>query len=335
MTFTVAKLADVLGIDYRGDGSVEINSVASLESAHSGQLGFLSDSRHRKYLAVTKAAAVIVKPEDADDCSLPTLISHNVYASYAHAVALLMPETVSKQGIDASAVVDSSATISGSAWIGPQTVIGAGAVIHDDVQIGPGCIIGDGVEIGNHCQLIARVTVINHATIGQRVLLHPGVVIGSDGFGMAEENGKWIKIPQRGRVRIGGDVEIGANTTVDRGALDDTVIEEGVKIDNQVQVAHNVYIGAHTAIAGCVGISGSVSIGQHCTLAGGVGIAGHLKITDHVHVTAMSVVTRSIAEPGVYSAGTPLMRTSLWRKNAVRFKKLDDLYRRFRKLEKV
>jgi UDP-3-O-[3-hydroxymyristoyl] glucosamine N-acyltransferase len=335
MTFTVAKLSDLLGIDYRGDGSIEISSVASLENAGPGQLGFLSDNRYRKHLATTKASAVIIKPEAAGACSIPALISDNVYASYAQAVTLLMPDRVSNQGVDASAVVDSSAVISDSAWIGPQSVIGAGAVIHDNAQIGPSCVIGDGVEIGNHCQLIARVTVINCSTIGQRVLLHPGVVIGSDGFGMARENGQWIKIPQRGRVQIGNDVEIGANTTIDRGALDDTVIDDGVKIDNQVQVAHNVYIGAHTAIAGCVGISGSVHIGQQCTLAGGVGVAGHLEIADHVHVTAMSMVTRSIKEPGVYSAGMPLMHTNLWRKNAVRFKRLDDLYRRLRKLEKV
>jgi UDP-3-O-[3-hydroxymyristoyl] glucosamine N-acyltransferase len=332
---TLARLSELLGADYRGDGSVEISAVASLENARPGQLGFLSDSRYRKFLAVTKASAVIVSLEDAGNCSVPVLISNNVYSSYARAAALLEPEISTKQGVDASAVVDPAAKIADSAWIAAHCVIGAGAIIHGSVQIGPGCVIGEGVEIGEHSRLVARVTVMHHVAIGQRALLHPGVVIGSDGFGMAMENGSWIKIPQLGGVKIGNDVEIGANSTVDRGALDDTVIEDGVKIDNQVQVAHNVRIGAHTAIAGCVGISGSTHIGQYCTLAGGVGLVGHLELTDHVHVTAMSMVTHSISRPGTYSSGTPLMRNSLWRKSAVRFKKLDDLFRRLSRLEKV
>ncbi len=335
MLLTIARLSELLGIDYQGDGATEINAIASLENARSGQLGFLSDRRHRKFLATTKASAVIISPKDVGICPVPALISDNVYTSYARAAALLEPVIDKPYGIDDSAIIDPAAEIAESAWIGPQTVIGAGAVIHESVQVGPGCIIGDGVEIGSSSQLVARVTLMHQVSIGQRVLLHPGVVIGSDGFGMAMEKGRWIKIPQLGSVKLGDDVEIGANSTVDRGALDDTVIGDGVKIDNQVQIAHNVRIGAHTAIAGCVGISGSTAIGQYCTLAGGVGVVGHLELTDHVHITAMSMVTHSISEPGTYSSGTSLMRNSIWRKSAVRFKKLDKLFRRLYSLEKA
>ena len=334
MSFSLARLAELLGADCQGDGCIEINAVASLEHAQPGQLGFLADRRYRKFLDTTRASAVIVSPEDASSCSVPVLISDNVYTSYAKAAALLAPEACARQGIDSAAVVDSTAIIADSAWVGPFSTIGAGAVIHDDVQIGPGCVIGDSVDIGAHSHLVARVTVLHHVSIGQRSILHPGVVIGSDGFGMARERDRWIKIPQLGGVKIGDDVEIGANSCIDRGALDDTVIEDGVKIDNQVQVAHNVHIGAHTAIAGCVGISGSTRIGQYCTLAGGVGVVGHLELTDHVHVTGMTMVTHSISEPGIYSSGTSIMPNSLWRRNAVRFRKLDDLFRRLRSLEK-
>lgn len=334
MSFLLARLAELLDTDYHGDGSIEINAVASLENAQPGQLGFLADRRYRKFLDTTRASAVIVSPEDASSCPVPALISDNVYASYAKAAALLAPEACTRQGIDSAAVVDSTARIADSAWVGPFSTIGSDTVIHDDVQIGPGCVIGDSVEIGAHSQLVARVTVLHHVSIGLRSVLHPGVVIGSDGFGMAREQDRWIKIPQLGGVTIGNDVEIGANSSIDRGALDDTVIEDGVKIDNQVQIAHNVRIGAHTAIAGCVGISGSARIGQYCTLAGGVGVVGHLELTDHVHVTGMTMVTHSISEPGIYSSGTSIMPNSLWRRNAVRFRKLDDLFRRLRRLEK-
>lgn len=335
MPLTVAQLSELLGIAYQGDGSIEISAVASLENARPGQLGFLSDHRYRNHLLTTKASAVIVAPEDVGDCPATVLISRNVYSSYARAAVLLSPEIPIKQGIDPAAIVDVSAQIADSAWIGPQSVIDAGAIIRDHVQIGPGCVIAAGVELGEHSILVARVTVLHNVTIGKRVLLHPGAVVGSDGFGMANEEGRWVKIPQAGGVRIGDDVDIGANSTIDRGALDDTIIEEGVKIDNQVQVAHNVVIGAHTAIAGCVGISGSARIGKYCMLAGGVGVVGHIEIADHVHITAMSMVTHSIGKPGTYSAGTPLMQNNLWLKSAIRFKKLDGLYRRLCKLEKT
>ena len=335
MSLTVASLAEHLGVEYQGDGGLEISAVASLQRAEPGSLSFLANSRYRKHLSGSRASAVIVTPEDARICQTPALLlSNNVYACFARAAALLGPAPVSRTGRHPSAVVDPTARIAESAWIGPLAVIEAGARIGDAVQIGPGCVVGEDSEIGAGSILTARVTVMHRVWIGQRVTLHPGAVVGSDGFGLANENGTWIKVPQSGSVRIGDDVDIGANTTIDRGTIDDTRIEEGVKIDNQVQVGHNVTIGAHTAIAGCVGISGSAHIGAYCTLAGGVGLVGHIQLADHVHITGMSLVTRSISQAGSYSAGTPLMPLRDWRKNAVRLKTLDELNRKIRRLEK-
>jgi UDP-3-O-[3-hydroxymyristoyl] glucosamine N-acyltransferase len=208
------------------------------------------------------------------------------------------------------------------------------AIIERDVFIGPHCVIGERVVLGAETYLVANVTVCHDVRIGQRVLVHPGAVIGSDGFGLANEDGHWIKVPQLGSVQVGDEVEIGANTTIDRGTLEDTIIEAGVKLDNQIQVAHNVHIGAHTAIAGCVGIAGSARIGRHCILGGGVGIAGHLDIVDHVHITGMSLVTQSITKPGTYSSGLPVESNRLWNKISARLRKLDDLARRLTALEK-
>ncbi|MDQ2695806.1 MAG: UDP-3-O-(3-hydroxymyristoyl)glucosamine N-acyltransferase, partial [Pseudomonadota bacterium] len=207
-------------------------------------------------------------------------------------------------------------------------------VLGPGVFVGPVCVVGEGAVLGEATRLMANVTVCHGVRLGRRVLVHPGAVIGSDGFGLANDAGRWIKIPQLGGVVIGDDVEIGANTTIDRGALDDTVIEEGVKLDNQIQVAHNVHIGAHTAVAGCVGIAGSARIGRHCTQAGGVGVAGHLEIADHVHVTGMSMVTESITAPGVYSSGLGVEPGRVWKKIRVHLRHLDDLARRVAALEK-
>ncbi len=261
MTLTVASLARQLGVEYRGDGHLEINAVASLQQADAGTLSFLANSRYRKHLSASRASVVIVTPEDAEGCPAPALLlSDNVYACFARAATLLGPAPVVRTGIHPSAVVDPTARVAESAWVGPLTVIEAGVTIGEAVQVGPGCVIGEDSKIGAGSVLAARVTVMHGVWIGQRVTLHPGAVVGSDGFGLANDNGAWIKVPQSGTVRIGDDVDIGANTTIDRGAIDDTVIEEGVKIDNQVQVGHNVIIGAHSAIAGCVGISGSARI---------------------------------------------------------------------------
>jgi len=334
MELTLAQLARQLGVELRGDGKIRISAVAPLQDGLPGALSFLANPKYRRYLKTTHAAVVVLSEQDAADAPVPVLVSDNPYACYARAVQLLYPQGAAPRGIHPAAVVDPEAQVDPAAWIDAGSVIAAGVRIGSSVQIGPGCIVGNDVVIEEASQLVARVTVLAASHIGKRVVLHPGAVVGSDGFGMAQIEGCWEKVPQLGSVHIGDDVDIGANTTIDRGALQDTVIETGVKIDNQVQIGHNVFIGAHTAIAGCVGISGSARIGRHCTLAGGVGLVGHLEIVDNVHITAMSMVTHSISEPGTYSAGTPLTKNPLWRRNAVRFKQLDALMRRVSVLEK-
>lgn len=335
MKLTVAQLAKRLKVEFRGDGGVCLSRVASLQRAEPGALSFLANPKYRRYLKDTRASAVVLSGADAQHSPVPVLVSDNPYACYARAAALLHPQDKLRSGVHPSAIVDESAQIDPGAWIDANTLIGEGVKIGAAAQIGPGCVVGAGVTIGEASQLVARVTVLAESQIGRHVILHPGVVIGSDGFGLAAVDGRWEKVPQLGSVRIGNHVEIGANTTVDRGTVDSTVIEDGVKIDNQVQVAHNVFIGAQTAIAACVGICGSTRIGRHCTLAGGVGVVGHLEIADHVHITGMSMVTHSLTEQGSYSAGTPLMPNCKWRRNAVRFKQLDDLERRLSNLEKA
>lgn len=334
MELTVAQLAEHIEAVLRGAGDVRLTGIATLQNAGPGELSFLANPKYRRYLTNTRAAAVILSEADAADCPVPVLVSENPYASYARAAQLMYPRGVVKSGVHPSAAINGSARIEKGAHIDAFCIIEAGAEIGPRVHIGPGCVIGPGVHIGADSRLVARVTVLARAHIGQRTLLHPGVVVGGDGFGLAQGAGHWEKIPQLGSVRIGDDVEIGANTTVDRGALDDTVIESGVKIDNQVQIAHNVTIGEHSAIAGCVGISGSTRIGRYCTLAGGVGLVGHIELADNVHITAMSLVSHSITRPGTYSAGTPLMENMPWRRNAVCFKQLRNLLRRVTRLEK-
>lgn len=315
MAYRLADLAQRFNAELRGDGDRMIRGVGTLQQAESGQLAFLANAKYRQYLAGTRAGAVVLAPGDAADCPVPALVVANPYALYARIAALFDPQA-REQGIHPAAHVD------------------AGAKVHPTATVGPGCVVEQDAEIGADSWLVANVTVCRGARIGKRALIHPGAVIGADGFGLANEQGRWIKVPQLGTVRIGDDVEIGANTTIDRGALDDTVIEEGVKLDNQIQIAHNVKIGAHTAVAGCTAIAGSTTIGRHCMIAGGVGIAGHLEICDRVTVQAMTLVTRSITRPGVYSGSLPMDNVERWRKNSARFRHLDELARRIAALEK-
>ncbi len=332
--YTLAELADQLGAELRGDAACRVTGLASLPDASDTDISFLSD---RKYLAVlksSKAAAVIVTAEHANDVSGNVLISDNPYLGFAKLSRLFDGRPVLPVGRHSTAQVAETATISASAAIGPNAVVEAGAVIGEGVEIGAGCFIGADVQIGKDSVLAANVTLYHGVRLGERAIIHSGAVVGADGFGFANQQGRWEKIAQLGSVLIGDDVEIGANTTIDRGALQDTVIGEGVKIDNQVMVAHNVRIGSHTAIAACVGISGSTEIGSHCMVAGGVGFAGHLKICDQVFITAMSFVTGSISQPGSYSSGTAMMPTPQWKKNSVRLKHLDALTKQVRQLEK-
>ena len=333
ITRTLAELAQHVGGQVQGDGAVGIAGIGTLHSARAGQISFLANSRYRKFLHSTQASAVIVSADAAAECPGNALIAANPHVAYARIASLFAENLPGDGGVHATAVVSPSARLGARITVGPHSVIGAEAVVGDDVWIGAGCVLGSHVAIGNGSRLEANITLWHGTRIGQRTLIHPGVVIGADGFGLANDDGVWIKVPQLGLVRVGDDVEIGANTTIDRGALEDTVIEDGVKLDNLIQVGHNVQIGAHTAIAACTAIAGSTKIGKYCGIGGCVGIVGHLEIADHVQITGMSMVTKSISEPGVYSSGTPLEPNSQWHKNFARFKHIDDMWRRIKHLE--
>ena len=335
MAVTLGALAEQIGAELRnGDSDCVITSVATLASAREGDISFLANPSYKKFLAATQAAAVILAPDHADVCPTAVLVTTNPYAAYARAASLIAPPPAPAKGIHPSAIVEASAEIHESAWVGPLCVVKSGVKIADGVQLEAGCFIGAGSEVGAHSRLSANVVIYHDVVIGARVNIYAGAVIGSEGFGLAQEDGQWINVPQLGSVRIGDDVEIGANTTIDRGALEDTILEEGVRLDNQIQVAHNVFIGAHTAIAGCVGISGSARIGRNCMIGGGAGIVGHLEITDNVIVTGMTMVTKSITEPGVYSSGVPAQDNASWNRNYARFRQLDRLARKLQKLER-
>ena len=334
-TLSLSMIASSIGAELKGDGDRLISNVATLAAASEGDITFLANTRYRKFLKSTQASAVIVSPEDCQHCPVDCLIVDDPYLGYARAAALLFPGADFSAGIHPSAVVSSDASIDESACIGAQCVIDSGVVVGANSIIGSGCVLEEGVIIGENCHLVGNVTICHQSHLKNRILIHPGVVIGADGFGIAKEQNSWIKVPQLGTVRIADDVEIGANTTIDRGTLEDTILEEGVKLDNQIQIAHNVFIGAHTAIAACTGVAGSARIGKQCAIGGGVGILGHLEIVDQVHVTAMSLVTKSILKSGVYSSGTPLDESQSWRKNYVRMKQLDDMARRIARLEKA
>lgn len=317
----------------RGDGEVQIRGVGTLQSARSGHIGFLSNARYHKLLQTTQASAVIVTEDFADECIVNALIVENAHLAYAYIARLFVGGMVCENGVHATAVVSASAKLGARVTLGPHSVIGDGTVLGDDVWIGAGCVLGRNVLVGDASCLEANITLWHGTRIGKRALVHPGVVIGSDGFGFANDAGKWVKVPQLGRVRIGDDVEIGSNTTIDCGAIDDTVIDDGVKLDNLIQIGHNVQIGAHTAIAACTAIAGSTKIGKYCGIGGTVGIVGHIEICDRVQITGMSMVTKSITEPGIYSSGTPLEPNNHWHKNFARFKQLDDMWRRIKHLE--
>jgi UDP-3-O-[3-hydroxymyristoyl] glucosamine N-acyltransferase len=335
MGITLKALAERIGAELHGGvPDTEIFSVAALQKAGPGQLSFLANKGYRRFLADTRAAAVILAPEYAQECPVAALLSANPYASYARAASLIAPRPPARAGIHPSAVLEKDCSVHESAWVGPHCIIEAGVVVGAGVQLQGGCFLGAGSSIGAHSCLAANVVICHGVTIGQRVNIAPGAVIGSDGFGLASEDGRWLNVPQLGSVRIGDDAEIGANTTIDRGALEDTVLEEGVRLDNQIQVAHNVFIGAHTAIAGCVGISGSARIGRHCMIGGGAGIVGHLEIADHVIITGMTMVTKSITRPGVYSSGVPAQDNDSWNRNYARFRQLDRMARRLHAIER-
>jgi UDP-3-O-[3-hydroxymyristoyl] glucosamine N-acyltransferase len=321
MVVTLGELAVRLGCELRGDPLREVDSVATLLDAHPRAITFLAESRHRAALAQTRAAAVVLEARFAAASPVATLIASNPRATYARIAALLYPLPPVVPGIHPSAIVAPDAQVDTEACVGPLAVIGARARIGAGAMIGAHCVIGADVVVAAQVRLVARVTLCDGVSVGARSILHPGCVVGSDGFGFAPEGGAWLKVPQVGSVCIAEDVEIGANTTIDRGAIGDTVIGQGVKLDNQIQIGHNVRLGAHTAIAGCTGISGSTVVGERCQIGGACAIGGHLQITDDVIITGFSMISHSIPKPGVYSSGIPFEDARTWRRMVARFKR--------------
>lgn len=333
MTVTLAELARRFQGQVRGNPDLVVKRAASLEAAGPDDIAYLSDSKYLARLSATRAGAVILTEADASHCTGSALIVENPHLCFARVAQLLHSPPPFRPGVHASAVVSPSARVAKSAWIGPHAVVEDDAEIMEDAYIGPGCLVGQGASVGAHSRLVAHVVLGDRCAIGADCLLQPGAVIGADGFGFAKDGERWQKVPQLGRVIVGNEVEVGANTTIDRGALDDTVIGNGVKLDNQIQIAHNVRIGDNTAIAACVGIAGSTRIGKRCTFGGQVGIIGHLEIADDVHVTAKSLVTSSIRQAGVYSSSLKAEPAEKWRRNAARLHQLDEIAQRLKKLE--
>jgi len=323
-----ADLAQRFALQLRGDGDIVLDGVATLANAGPGKLAFLANPRYRAQLADTRAGAVVMRAADADGYAGTALIADDPYAAFAKLAAEFETRPAAEPGVHASAVVAGDAHVDPTAQVGPFVAIGARSRIEAGAVIGPGSVIGEDCVVGAGCELVARVTLVKRVRLGKRVLIHPGAVLGADGFGLAMDAGRWLKVPQLGGVVVGDDCEIGANTSIDRGAIEDTVLEEDVRLDNQIQVGHNARIGAHSALAGCAAVAGSARIGRYCLIGGGAGVLGHLDVCDRVVVTAMSLVTHSIREPGEYSSGTPLMPNRAWRRSAARFKQLDRLFRR-------
>ncbi|MDH5181193.1 MAG: UDP-3-O-(3-hydroxymyristoyl)glucosamine N-acyltransferase [Gammaproteobacteria bacterium] len=335
--YTLAQLAEHVGGYVVGDGSCHITHVATLKNADSGAISFLTNPKYVADLQHTNASAVILHEKSAANCPVPALVSVDPRVAYAKIATLLYSDARGgkRSGIHPTACVSDNVRIGAGVWIGPQCVIDDNVEIGAGSQIGPGCYLADHVHIGENCELVSNVTILNDCQVGDRALFSPGVVIGADGFGMANDHGKWVKVPQVGAVKIGNDVEIGANTTIDRGAIEDTTVGNGVKLDNQIQIGHNVQIGDDTCIAAACAIGGSTIIGKNCLFGGMVGVTGHLSIADGVMLTGRSMVAASIKEPGVYSSSTPLEPNKKWHRNYVRFKQLDEMAKRLIKLEKL
>lgn len=334
--FTLAELSKGLEVEIRGDETTLIHGVASLQSAALGQISFLNNSQYKPYLQSTQASAVILHPDHASACKTNMILTANPYFVYAKIADYFQKKQNAVPGIHPSAVLGKSCNIHETASIAAQVVIGDRVKIGAHAVIGPGCVIGDDVEIGNACLLDAKVVVYFDVKIGNRVHVSSGAIIGSDGFGFAMEKGAWHKVPQLGRVILEDDVDIGANTCIDRGAIGDTIIRKGAKLDNLIQIGHNVKIGEHTVMAGCTGIAGSTEVGRYCMIGGSAGIAGHLKIADKVILTANTKVMRSIDQPGMYSSGIMNFKENkAWRKDSFYFNRLPELFSRVKSLEKA
>jgi len=336
--YSLKELASIIEAEVVGDESVRVTGISTLQSADGAQVSFLANPAYEKYLPDTCAAAVILTPELAAKCQTNVLVHKNPYLAYAR-LSQVWGKTFkgvdSEENIHKSAIIHASASIDPSVQIGACAVIQAGVTLKYGVIVGANCVIGDDTIVAENTLLHANVTVYHGVSIGQDCIIHSGVIIGSDGFGFAPNQGKWVKIAQLGGVVIGDNVEIGANTTIDRGALNNTVIEKGVKLDNQIQIAHNVKVGQNTAMAACCAVAGSTTIGENCVIGGASGIAGHLTITDNVHITAMTMVIKSLNEPGVYSSGTGVQTNAKWRRSIARLRQLDKMANRLSSLEKL
>ncbi len=332
MRITLKALVETLGGELIGD-DLEVNRVASIANAEVGSITFITDTKYRKSLADTKASAVILAEENSAFSTLPRIVTDNPYAYFAKVSALLNPKDVATKGIHPSAFVGTDSKISASCGISPNVVIGQNVSLADGVVVGAGCFIGDNVVVGKNTQLQANVTIYADCVIGANCNIAAGAVIGADGFGYANQDGVWVKIPQVGRVVIADNVDIGANTTIDRGALDDTVIEQGVKLDNLIQIGHNCVIGEHTVIAGCVGIAGSAKVGKRCRIGGAAMILGHLEIADDVTVSPGSMITRSLKKADTYTALMPFQTHDEWLKTAASLRHLTELNEKLKRLE--
>jgi UDP-3-O-[3-hydroxymyristoyl] glucosamine N-acyltransferase len=330
---TLGEIAARLGARVAGGAQTLIEQVGSLEHAGPRQLAFYSGARYRAQLAATRAGAVVLAPQAAAETTLPRLVADNPHACFARAAQLLNPALPPAPGVHAAAQVHARARVAASACVEAGAVVGPGAEIGERAWIGAGCYVGDGAAVGADSRLHPLAVIYAGCRLGARVIVHAGAVIGADGFGMASEAGRWVKIPHLGRVVVGDDVEIGANTTIDRGTFEDTVIEEGVRLDNQIQIGHNCRIGAHTAMAGCVGVAGSAVIGRHCTFGGAAMILGHLTICDEVHVSAGTLISRSIHKPGTYTGIFPFDENAAWLRNAALLRRLSELAARVAALE--
>jgi len=333
MPASLGELATEFGCDLLGDPDTRVDRVATLANASPMSIGFLANPAYRDQLQATKAAAVVLTEADAGDCPVAALISNDPYTTYARIASVLHPPATHSPGIHPSAEIDASATVSDSAHVSANVVIGEDCSIGDDVYIAAGCVVGRRCCIGNASQLLANATLVKNVRIGERTIIHSGAIVGSDGFGHARDDSGWIKIPQVGGVVIGNDVEIGANTAVDCGAIDDTVIEDGVRLDNLIQVGHNVRIGAHTAIIGPTAIAGSARIGKRCMISGLVGVVGHVTVCDDVVITPQVLITKDVKEPGVYSATFGAEKDKDWKRMVVRFRRLETLEKRVAELE--
>ncbi|EMI5491405.1 UDP-3-O-(3-hydroxymyristoyl)glucosamine N-acyltransferase [Providencia stuartii] len=330
----LADLAQQLNAQLHGDGDIVITGIAPMYSANNQQITFLSDSRYSDKLAECQAAAVVLTAKDLEACKVAALVVDNPYLAYARMAQIMDTTPSPAENIHASAVIAEDAILGSNVAVGANAVIESGVVLGDNVVIGAGCFVGKNTRIGAGSRLWANVSIYHHIEIGEQCLIQSGTVIGSDGFGYANDRGKWVKIPQLGTVIIGDHVEIGACTTIDRGALDNTVIGSNVIIDNQCQIAHNVTIGEGTAVAGGVIMAGSLKIGRYCMIGGASVINGHMEICDKVTVTGMGMVMRPITEPGVYSSGIPLQPNKTWRKTAALVLNINEMNKRLKTVER-